>query len=58
MAVHTGTEKVALTKTQSMLYESYRDVRKQWMEISKLVRNRDSFMNHHSEPKKTPENRG
>lgn len=29
---------------KSEQYENYREIRKQWMDVSKIVRNRDSFL--------------
>lgn len=50
------TKKAALTETRDTLYSSYRTARKQWLEISKLARNRNSFMDQHPKPEKPSKN--
>lgn len=37
-------EKSKLMEHKSEQYENYREIRKQWMDVSKIVRNRDSFL--------------
>lgn len=38
------TEKSKLTEEKSAQYERYHEIRKQWMEVAKIVHNRDSFL--------------
>lgn len=37
-------EKTELSSQKSEQYENYREIRKQWLDVSRIVRNRDSFL--------------
>lgn len=46
-------EKSKLMEHKSEQYENYREIRKQWMDVSKIVRNRDSFLKKQREQERT-----
>ena len=46
-------EKSKLMEHKSEQYENYREIRKQWMDVSKIVRNRDSFLKIQREQERT-----
>ena len=38
---------------KSEQYENYREIQKHWMDVSKIVRNRDSFLKKQREQERT-----
>ena len=46
-------EKSKLMEHKSEQYENYCEIRKQWMDVSKIVRNRDSFLKKQREQERT-----
>ena len=46
-------KKAELSSQKSEQYENYREIRKQWMDVSRIVRNRDSFLKKQREQERT-----
>lgn len=51
-------EKAYLSSQKSEQYENYYEVRKQWMDVSRIIRNRDSFLKKQRDQERTESAKG